>query len=122
MPIAHESQSPSPERLRQLLQFLPVFTTGSEAERDEQIGAFLSCLYSTRTLADFDWAAWQPTAQRLLDPDAIASASLLDLRRLLTLHARKDRFCEGHLSEMAASGHLGQVLQRLQALLDQPTS
>jgi len=33
-------------------------------------------------------------------------ADLETIRKLLTLHVRKERFCEGHLLGMFESGHL----------------
>ena len=73
----------------------------------------MSAIYERHLIVQFDWAAWQADAQRFFDPEAIADASLDDLRRLLTLHVRKERFCEGHFAEMIASGHIAAVLRRL---------
>ena len=51
-----------------------------------------------------------------LDPEKVATASLEDVRRLLTLHMRKERFCEGHMAEMIRSGHIVALLRRLDSL------
>ncbi len=62
---------------------------------------------------DFDWSSWQDYAQQFLDPDVVHTASLDDVRRLLTLHVRQDRFVEGHFAEMIAQGHIAVLLRRL---------
>jgi len=38
------------------------------------------------------------------------------IRKLLTTHVRKERFCEGHLLAMFESGHIVNVLRRLKGL------
>jgi O-acetyl-ADP-ribose deacetylase len=75
-----------------------------------------------RTLAQrqlpltFDWTSWQDQAQRFRDPSVVTTASLDELRRLLTVHLRKERFCEGHLAEVIRSGHLTAIFRRLAAI------
>jgi hypothetical protein len=65
----------------------------------------------------FDWGEWQPRAHALYrDPQALGRARLSTLRRLLTLHVRKDRFCEGHLAAMLAEGHIQAILRRIAEL------
>ena len=64
----------------------------------------------------FDWMSWQDEARAYLDPEKVATASLEDVRRLLTLHMRKERFCEGHMAEMIRSGHIVALLRRLDSL------
>jgi DNA segregation ATPase FtsK/SpoIIIE-like protein len=63
-------------------------------------------------LADFDWPAWKE-AEQFLDAARIRSATLQDLRQLLTLHVRKERFNEGHLADVISRGHIAAVLRRL---------
>ncbi|MGH3083327.1 MAG: DUF6508 domain-containing protein [Gaiellaceae bacterium] len=43
----------------------------------------------------FDWLTWEPEAKRLTDVGGIEQADLLDLRRLLTMLVRSDRFRRG---------------------------
>ncbi len=65
----------------------------------------------------FDWGNWQNEAARLCaDPSLIQNADLLTIRQLLTTHVRKERFCEGHLAALCASGHIVSVLKRLKQL------
>jgi Family of unknown function (DUF6508) len=83
------------------------------AEYAPEVRSLLSAVYDCHLIVAFDWGAWQDDARRFLDPEVIARASLDDVRRLLTLHVRKERLCEGHLAEMITSGHVAAVLRRL---------
>ena len=49
-------------------------------------------------------------------PEMLEPADLETIRKLLTLHVRKERFCEGHLLGMFESGHLTKLLRRLHAI------
>ena len=78
----------------------------------------LKILRESGVIRPFDWGAWQSTAERLYrDPKALGRARLSTLGRLLTLHVRKDRFCEGHLASMFESGHITAILRRAAELL-----
>ncbi len=68
-------------------------------------------------IVNFDWPAWQDEAQRFVDPEVVRAASLDEVRKLLTLHVRQDRFDEGHFVDMIASGHISAVLRRLRELV-----
>ena len=55
----------------------------------------------------FDWMTWRETAEarRLLNNHGeIATATALQLRQLLTMCVRMDRYCEGSLASDFASG------------------
>jgi hypothetical protein len=72
---------------------------------------------------DIDWVSWQhtPEAQRLLrDEDAVECASPEELAHLLTLFIRGDRFSEGALAEMYASGMLTRILRRAAVMAGYP--
>ncbi len=70
----------------------------------------------------FAWGEWQDEAARYVnDPSLVASADITTIRRLLTTHVRKDRFCEGHLSIMIWRGHIGAILRRLHQIHDEAT-
>jgi hypothetical protein len=74
----------------------------------------LRALYSHKVvILGFDWTSWREEARRFLDPAAVRAASLVEVRRLLTLHARQDRFVEGHFADMISSGHVSALLRRL---------
>jgi hypothetical protein len=63
----------------------------------------------------FDWPAWAtgPEGRALLgDPEAVASASADDLRRLLTVYVRSERFGDGTLESAFRSGMLAAIIRR----------
>lgn len=82
--------------------------------RFHTIHEFMETLYATHVVYSFDWSKWQEVAEHLYeDPVALRTASLSDLRKLLTVHARKDRFCDGHFEAVFDSGHLVAVLREV---------
>ncbi|WP_390621590.1 DUF6508 domain-containing protein [Roseimaritima sediminicola] len=40
----------------------------------------------------------------------------MTIQKLFTTHARKDRFCEGHLASMFENDHIPALLRRLRTL------
>lgn len=90
---------------------MPFATYAPAAER------LLRAIYEHKLVVSFDWTSWQAEAQRFLDPAAASTASVEEIRRLLTLHVRKERFVEGHFAEMISNGHIGQLLTRLSVLV-----
>lgn len=52
----------------------------------------------------------------LRDDAAIASASLTQIKTMLTLCVRGERFCDGHWGEMVSEGRIGAILRRLSQL------
>jgi hypothetical protein len=69
--------------------------------------------------ATFNWGAWGQTAegQALIhDREALSRATREELRRLLTLCIRSDRFVEGQLEAHFQSGLLTAILRRLLAI------
>lgn len=67
----------------------------------------------------FDWSAWAagPEGRALLGhPEAVATASADDLRRLLTTYLRSERFGDGTLENAHASGMLTAIARRAAAL------
>ena len=79
---------------------------------------FHQALYREKMIIVFDWNNWEEKAKRYQsDPDVAAEADLLTVRKLLTVHARADRFIEGHFVSMLESGHIIAVLRRLEAIL-----
>jgi hypothetical protein len=90
---------------------MPCFIPGRDAAR------FVRTLHDHNWIEPFDWPGWQKRAARYLrSPGGLKRAGLGTLRKLLTLHVRKERFCEGHLSAVHESGHLVAILRRLQAI------
>jgi len=73
-----------------------------------------------KLLVVFDWPAWKEKATVLMeDPDALAKADLLTLRKLITTHLRAERFNEGHLAAQFENGHLLGILERLKEIQEQ---
>jgi hypothetical protein len=88
-----------------------------------EVDGFIRTLNEQNVLVPFDWTSWQGEAQRYRsDPEALAEADLLTLRRLLTTHIRADRFVEGHLASMLESGHITAILRRLREIREQMPS
>lgn len=83
----------------------------------DQAGAFEQALYNNGWIMPFDWPDWQDEAAKLVESaEALESANIETVRKLLTTHVRKERFCEGHLSAMHSCGHLVAILRRLKIL------
>lgn len=77
----------------------------------------MNSLHDSGLLLIFDWSAWQDEANRyVLHPEQLRSADILTLRKLLTLHIRKERFCEGHFGAVIDSGHIKRILEQLKEL------
>ena len=76
-----------------------------------------ACYENGFVQASFDWPAWAKEARRYMaDPALVASARLATCIKLIILHLRYERFCDGHLGEVFKSGHLSAVLRRLHQL------
>ena len=69
---------------------------------------------------EFAWPKWQKEAEMYFhNPILLEIANLEIIRKLLTLHIRKDRFCDFHLDMMVKNGHMLQILKRLKELTSQ---
>ena len=123
-----------PEQLDAVLRFLPIFEqpgySFGEVHAPEgqfpfyaetrEVLEFVQVLYQTEMVFPFNWNQWQDKArQYMVEPEMLASADLLTLRKLLTTHVRVDRFSEGHLGEMLENGHITAILRHLQQIRDQ---
>ena len=115
----------------ELLRFLDVFEKSgfsfgevsarpgeiAHASLAQEVLAFTEKLYETGFLIQFDWPEWQDVAETYVnDLSKLKTADVETLRKLLTLHVRKDRFCDGHLLDMFESGHIAAILRRLREL------
>lgn len=96
---------------------LPIYSLGSEAT------AFIQACYDHGWISgDLNWPDWASTeeAARLRDdPDYLATASAEQLRRLLTVIVRQDRFVNGSLADHFESGLLHRILGRAKELEDE---
>ena len=132
---ADEGVGPERANIEAVLAFLPVFEdprflpevvvaeeqgwTLEQYTRD--VYEFERALYREGLIVRFDWARWEPEAFRYYrDPSLLDSADLRVIRRLLTLHIRKNLCCEGHLATMLREGHIQAILRRLQVITREP--
>jgi hypothetical protein len=135
----HDVRHEFRDELRRLARHLPAFEApgfrfGSwvpSTERDDgvtELGWYEPGPEAEAFLADarariipFDWPEWAsgPEGQALLGhPAAVASASADDLRKLLTVHVRSERFGDGTLEAAFASGMLSAIVRRASVLAD----
>jgi hypothetical protein len=90
-----------------------VLKIGGE-ERSPEINRLVEDLNDNGFVVGFDWGRWQEQAAMYLrEPERLQCATLAALQKLVTTHVRKDRFCEGHFSEMVRCGHITAILERL---------
>ena len=130
---ADEAVRPLRAGVEAVLAFLPVFEDPRflpEVVVDEEEGwaleqytrevyEFERTLYRAGFVVRFDWSRWEPDAFRYYrDPSLLGAADCGTVRRLLTLHVRKNEVCEGHLAGMLRDGHIQAILRRLAALAD----
>ena len=84
---------------------------------DKKVLDFERSLYDENIVLVFDWGEWQPEAEKIYNnPDLLENADLEALRKLFTLHIRKERFYSGHLASMIKSGHILNILRRLKEI------
>ncbi len=89
-----------------------LLATVGEGEVD--LPRFVEAAYAHGWVTQFDWSAWQSEAERFVeDPELVRAAEVSEIERLITVHVRKERFCDGHLGAMVGCGHLGAVSGRL---------
>jgi len=90
----------------------PWFDYAPEGREFEQV------LYREGWIVGFDWGEWQDEGRRLVDGDGLESADLDDLRRLVTVVFRKERFCDGTIAVAFRDGTLLRILHRVAQLKD----
>jgi len=122
----------NPNNIQEILKFLPIFDEpgfvftrpdpegGWEYWEAPELNHFVSTLYKTDFLVEFSWPDWQDKAlQYYKNPSLLEHADLTTIRKLLTLHVRKDRFFDGHLSSMCEDGHIQSILRRLEIIFSE---
>ena len=127
----------SPERMDELLRFLPLFEEpdrayvrewgGGEVTDDGSIQVpypiYCDDVYEFFALAgqtrwsDFEYDPREAYAM-LSDDKFIATASLDEIRTMLTYCVRGERFGDGHWAHMLETGRILALLRRLAALRD----
>jgi hypothetical protein len=123
-----------PQQLDAVLRFLPIFERPGYAfgewrgpqghfpyyAMSRDVEDFIQTLYNQQVIIAFDWMSWhQEVKGYVSDPDALQSADLLTLRKLLTAHVRADRLNEGHLGHVLESGHITAILRRVKTLREE---
>jgi hypothetical protein len=123
-----------PEQIDAVLEYLPTFErpgyqAGEWRTREgsfpsfvyhSEVTDFIQTLYEQGFVIYLDWTSWREHAERYQsDSASLAEADLLTLRKLLTVHVRADRFVEGHLAGVFASGHIAAILRRLEQVRDE---
>lgn len=139
----YESEPTEQERLRGLARWAdelvrPDFAMGAwEASRETEPGVWTMPYYElgeegTRFIRDigrlgwvypFDWMQWlqTPDGRRLSgSPDAVATASVADLAKLLTSIIRSERFGDGNIEGAFESGMLLAIVRRAGVLAAEP--
>ena len=107
------------DKTEAVLRYLPAMRDdpGRFVEGDGFV-PFVEALYGAGLVVEFDWMTWADGAQRYVDDQCLVeSADIETIQKLITAHARNDRFCNGHLRGMIMNGHIAAVLTRLAALL-----
>jgi hypothetical protein len=122
------------QNLDAVLRFLPVFARPETVFGEwlspegqspyyalsQETTDFVETLYKQRIVFAFDWKSWQDEAQKFVsNPESLKAADLLALSKLLSTHVRKDRFVEGHLAKLLASGHITAILSRLKEIREE---
>lgn len=108
---------PTAEQIDAVLAFEQHLPASGEPGCRDCATVFMEALYENGFVVNYDWGAWQGEARRYYhEPERLGSAGLGDVQRLLTLHARKDRFVENHFDWFVASAHARQILARLRQL------
>lgn len=136
LPSETELSAPLPTlgQIDAILAFLPVFTDPDAkhsklivppkelgkprqlpwVKLSDQASAFYKALYEHGFVVAFSWEDWQDEAAIYFhSTEKLISAGLFTIRRLLTLHVRKDRFCDGHFAKMIEKGRIGTILEQL---------
>jgi hypothetical protein len=84
------------------------------------LSRIMSAIQHSGLKLKFNWGAWQDEAHRICyEPGLLEKADLETIRKLLTMHLRKERFCEGHLAAVCEEGLMLRTLLRLKALYDE---
>lgn len=83
------------------------------------IHRFMKSLYDNGfILPNFHWRDEVGRARGFLGRgNLLDELPLLDLVKLLSLHARADRFTESHFEGMVSEGHIQEILHRLEKFL-----
>ncbi|MBL8865586.1 MAG: hypothetical protein JNK93_08490 [Planctomycetia bacterium] len=127
------------QRIDELLRFLPAFGTpgpntepewhGLDQEPEDGVFTLPYPTYPTEVVEFFHLAeqdcwcdfGYDPVRADAMirDDAAIASASLAQIKSMLTSCVRGERFCDGYRGRMVREGRIGAILRRLSQLRDE---
>lgn len=103
--------------LRFATRLLPMFEVSSSRLSGAQVAQFVAAFYEDDVCVVFDWVEWRDQGHVLLETSgAMERADLDDLRRLLTMLVRQDRFAEGTLTHAIEHGWIHAVLDRMRSI------
>ena len=124
-----ETQAPTAQEYEALLAFLPqLYAPGFEPilEWKGGAGTFPYPEYDERVKAFYQMAGRPPwndygyspaeAVRMLKDPEAIRTATLDDIRTMLTYCVRGERFGDGLWATMIEEGYIRQILERVAVL------
>ena len=80
---------------------------------------FVTMCYDLGWVKPFDWVEWKETKEAVQlgdDPEVLAKATSEQLRKLLTVVIRQDRFVEGSLAAHFNSGFIDRIIARAAVL------
>lgn len=89
-----------------------------------QVGALLAAVDQCGLNLDFDWPRWvfTPEGARLLRGESLEDATVMDLRRVLSVHIAVERIATGHLASEVRTGRIRRIFVRLRDLCDEPAA
>ena len=97
-------------------EFLPLFER-NRTPTDEELGAFCDACYGSGMIIVFDWPEWEDQGHVLLETSgAMERTDLDDLRRLLTMLVRQEKFDPGTLAHAVSHGWFHVILERMRTL------
>jgi hypothetical protein len=127
------------ENIDILLKYLPIFesdkfnSTNAKLLKEgnlpfmlcysEKVNEFVKDFYKSNLVYNFNWSEWQNEALNYFEkPELLKNVDIEIIRKLLTLHIRKERFCEGHLIDIIDSKHIVTILKRLKQIREDMSS
>lgn len=87
---------------------------------DREAHAFHKMIYKQGWVVDFDWTEWVQTKEAkdfFSDLNKIENATPLQLAKIITALARRERFNEGTLAEATDTGMLERITKRAASLM-----
>ena len=107
--------------IRQINFLISYIEKFEKEEITEEIMAnFSKDFHRTKLVYKFPWSKWQDEAKKYYKhPQLLSTADLTTIRKLLTLHIRKNRFVDWHLKAIIKSGNMIQILNRLKQIRDE---